>query len=231
MADVITSVVTTTVAATAAASPTKSGTRAAHQGGILEGANPSEFNPKDPIIVFIIQVRLPGASSPRGAKALLTSRIRIGRHYHHLLPPPALSFVQTQTATSDCGNHWGYPARPLGPGSDTRLQRTHLSGAVHAHPLLGGKPGLGAFLVSGRPGSGFATSVFQLEDCSGRRSRRNGAAVRARLCHRVWFIPSIQRRRRARADKFRNFHALYWCRHGNHGMWWEWLGVIAANSR
>jgi hypothetical protein len=65
MADVITSVVTTTVAATSAARPTKSGTRAAHQGGILEGADPSEFNPKDPIIVFIIQVWLPG-HRPRG---------------------------------------------------------------------------------------------------------------------------------------------------------------------
>ncbi|KAL8756864.1 MAG: hypothetical protein Q9184_004365 [Pyrenodesmia sp. 2 TL-2023] len=29
--------------------------RAAHQGGILEGANPSVYNPKDPIIMFIIQ--------------------------------------------------------------------------------------------------------------------------------------------------------------------------------
>lgn len=54
MADVITSIVTATVTAKPAA--TSSNSRVAHQGGILEGANPSRFNPKDPITVFIIQV-------------------------------------------------------------------------------------------------------------------------------------------------------------------------------
>lgn len=32
--------------------------RAKAQGGILEGENPTHYNPKDPIIIFIIQVRV-----------------------------------------------------------------------------------------------------------------------------------------------------------------------------
>ncbi|KAL8639627.1 MAG: hypothetical protein Q9226_008853, partial [Calogaya cf. arnoldii] len=36
-------------------SPPAGGVRAAHQGGILEGANPSHYDSKNPIILFIIQ--------------------------------------------------------------------------------------------------------------------------------------------------------------------------------
>jgi hypothetical protein len=32
------------------------GDRAPSQGGVIEGSNPTEYNPKDPIIIFIIQV-------------------------------------------------------------------------------------------------------------------------------------------------------------------------------
>lgn len=43
--------------ATSAAAPTSTGgNRAAPQGGVIEGANPSVYNPKDPITMFIIQV-------------------------------------------------------------------------------------------------------------------------------------------------------------------------------
>lgn len=39
-------------------SPTATSTlRASNQGGIIDGANPTKYNPKDPIILFIIQVR------------------------------------------------------------------------------------------------------------------------------------------------------------------------------
>lgn len=34
-----------------------SSNRAPEQAGILEGNNPTHYNPKDPIIVFIIQVQ------------------------------------------------------------------------------------------------------------------------------------------------------------------------------
>jgi hypothetical protein len=55
MASTILSTVTATVTAKAAAAATAA-SRAAKQGGILEGANPSKYDSKNPIIIFIIQV-------------------------------------------------------------------------------------------------------------------------------------------------------------------------------
>lgn len=54
----VTSVVTELVTrtASAAAATSSSSNRAPLQGGILDGMNPSVYNPKDPIITFIIQV-------------------------------------------------------------------------------------------------------------------------------------------------------------------------------
>ncbi|KAL9599980.1 MAG: hypothetical protein Q9219_003449 [cf. Caloplaca sp. 3 TL-2023] len=49
-----TSLVSQTMKGTTSPAPTSS-VRASHQGGILEGANPSEYDPKNPIIIFIIQ--------------------------------------------------------------------------------------------------------------------------------------------------------------------------------
>ncbi|GKT48824.1 K(+)/H(+) antiporter 1 [Colletotrichum spaethianum] len=48
------------VTATSSAAPTSStgGNRAPSQGGVIEGANPSHYNPKDPITMFIIQAGL-----------------------------------------------------------------------------------------------------------------------------------------------------------------------------
>ncbi|THZ89102.1 hypothetical protein D6C84_00398 [Aureobasidium pullulans] len=48
----VTDIVTKTIAMSATASSTA---RAKAQGGILEGENPTHYNPKDPIIIFIIQ--------------------------------------------------------------------------------------------------------------------------------------------------------------------------------
>ncbi|KAI5202542.1 hypothetical protein E4T39_04691 [Aureobasidium subglaciale] len=56
MASTVTAFVTDTVTKTVAMSATASSTaRAKAQGGILEGENPTHYNPKDPIIIFIIQ--------------------------------------------------------------------------------------------------------------------------------------------------------------------------------
>ncbi|THZ14161.1 hypothetical protein D6C91_07466 [Aureobasidium pullulans] len=56
MAATVTAFVTDTVTKTIAISATASSTaRAKAQGGILEGENPTHYNPKDPIIIFIIQ--------------------------------------------------------------------------------------------------------------------------------------------------------------------------------
>jgi hypothetical protein len=49
----VTEIVTKTINATTTASGTL---RAPPQGGILEGGNPSQYDPKNPIILFIIQV-------------------------------------------------------------------------------------------------------------------------------------------------------------------------------
>lgn len=50
----VTDVITKTVTATSASA--SSTLRANPQGGILEGANPSKYDPKNPLIMFIIQV-------------------------------------------------------------------------------------------------------------------------------------------------------------------------------
>ncbi|KAL8824397.1 MAG: hypothetical protein Q9191_005084 [Dirinaria sp. TL-2023a] len=54
MASTVLATVTKTVTAKAAAATTAA-SRAAKQGGILEGANPSKYDSKNPIIIFIIQ--------------------------------------------------------------------------------------------------------------------------------------------------------------------------------
>ena len=52
----VTSYVTHTV--TSAAASASSTNRTPPQGGIIEGGNPSVYDPKNPIIMFIIQVYL-----------------------------------------------------------------------------------------------------------------------------------------------------------------------------
>lgn len=47
---------TVTVTASAATATASSSTKVTPQGGILEGSNPSEYDPKNPVILFIIQV-------------------------------------------------------------------------------------------------------------------------------------------------------------------------------
>lgn len=56
MASIVTSIITTTASAKPAA--TSAALRVASQGGILDGGNPSKYNPKDPITIFIIQVNV-----------------------------------------------------------------------------------------------------------------------------------------------------------------------------
>jgi hypothetical protein len=52
----IASVVTKTVTAASASASPSATLRATPQGGILEGSNPSQYDPKNPIFLFIIQV-------------------------------------------------------------------------------------------------------------------------------------------------------------------------------
>ena len=53
----VTEVVTSVVTTTASAATASSTLRARPQGGILEGEDPSVYDSKNPIILFIIQVR------------------------------------------------------------------------------------------------------------------------------------------------------------------------------
>lgn len=59
MALSVTSAVAKTISATiaSASAAATSGNKATPQGGILEGGNPSTYDPKNPITLFIIQVR------------------------------------------------------------------------------------------------------------------------------------------------------------------------------
>ncbi|WYZ45485.1 hypothetical protein EsH8_VIII_000801 [Colletotrichum jinshuiense] len=54
----ITSLLTATATSSAAPTSSTGGSRAPSQGGVIEGANPSHYNPKDPITIFIIQAGL-----------------------------------------------------------------------------------------------------------------------------------------------------------------------------
>lgn len=49
---------TVTRTVTAASSTSTSGSRAPPQGGVFEGANPTHFDPKNPITLFVIQAVL-----------------------------------------------------------------------------------------------------------------------------------------------------------------------------
>jgi hypothetical protein len=69
----VTQVVTSVVSAASAASASST-LRARPQGGILEGEDPSVYDAKNPIILFIIQVRnsLPTAVTGTSALTCLT---------------------------------------------------------------------------------------------------------------------------------------------------------------
>ena len=68
------------------------GNRAPSQGGVIEGMNPSKYNPKDPITMFIIQVCLANAEPPLACMPLLN--YRTGRPHHYRLPHPPLASLQ-----------------------------------------------------------------------------------------------------------------------------------------
>ncbi|GKT71713.1 sodium hydrogen exchanger family protein [Colletotrichum tofieldiae] len=54
----VTSLLSATATSSAAPTSSTGGNRAPSQGGVIEGANPSHYNPKDPITMFIIQAGL-----------------------------------------------------------------------------------------------------------------------------------------------------------------------------
>ena len=189
MASVITSVVTATVTAKPAA--TSATSRAATQGGILEGLNPSKYDPKNPLIMFIIQVFEIPANVPRSFWAVTPLTMSIGRHHHHLLPDLALPALQASTTSSHCGNYRRHPVRSISVRTDTRLHKCHIPNSLNTHADLGCQPRPGALLVSGRAGSRLATTLVQLESSTQCGRCGNGAAVWTGLRHRLRLISSI----------------------------------------
>ena len=59
MATPVANTVTATVTKTIGSATATSTLRAVPQGGVLEGADPSVYDPKNPLIIFIIQVPIP----------------------------------------------------------------------------------------------------------------------------------------------------------------------------
>jgi hypothetical protein len=86
MSSTISSLVTTTTTSPAASS---TAARVTPQGGILEGANPSEYDSKNPIILFIIQVCAIELHLPARLSVSPTSRPSTINHQYP--PSPAQS--------------------------------------------------------------------------------------------------------------------------------------------
>lgn len=187
MASVITSVVTATVTATS--TTTSASSRVAAQGGILEGSNPSKYDPKNPLILFIIQVSQ--SNAPGSLAFARLTRDQTGRHHHHLLPNPPLPTLQASTTSSHCRNYRRHTVRSLSVRADTRLHECYISISLHADTDPRGQSWSGALLVSGRAGSGLATTIVQLESSNQRGRCGNGAAFWTGLCDRLRLVSSI----------------------------------------
>jgi hypothetical protein len=82
------------------------------QAGILEGSNPSKYNPADPIVLFIIQV-----GDVLSAMSLLGFMVAyaIGAdhgvlttvcYHHHCMSSATLASFEVSTAEGYCGGYW-----------------------------------------------------------------------------------------------------------------------------
>jgi hypothetical protein len=126
-------------AALAAAS---NATRATPQGGILEGENPTIYDMKNPVIIFIIQVSSsPTRQQPR--KSSVPSqhnqfiRCRLtdtasGWHNPNFLPPPSLPPLPHPSAPSHRRSNRWHPPWALRVWPHPPLQRHHLPARRHA---------------------------------------------------------------------------------------------------
>jgi hypothetical protein len=112
MAATVTAFVTDTITKTVSMAATAASTaRAKAQGGILEGENPTHYNPKDPIIIFIIQV-----FEPYDFDMLCIDSDFLGWRDHPLLSLAPLALVENPTASCHCRSHRWCLTRPLGHG-------------------------------------------------------------------------------------------------------------------
>lgn len=210
MASTIISTVTATITAKATATSVAD-QRAASQGGIIEGENPSKYDSKNPIIIFIIQVSRSICQAP----SPLT--MRTGWHHHCLHPPPPFPSLQDAPTACHCGNHWRYPPWPFGLRTHTRLLGCHLSQSLHAYTFASRQCWPCALLVLGRSRSRPATPGIELEDRTECGRCWYGFAFWPGLRHRIRPVPSVQGGAWARTNQFWDLHVIRWCRDGYHG--------------
>jgi hypothetical protein len=112
MAATVTAFVTDTITKTVSMAATAASTaRAKAQGGILEGENPTHYNPKDPIIIFIIQV-----CEPYGFEMMCIYSDFPGWRNYPLLSLTPLASIQNSTASCHRRSHWWCLTWPLGHG-------------------------------------------------------------------------------------------------------------------
>ena len=210
MASTIISTVTATIIAQATASSVAD-QRAASQGGIIEGENPSKYDSKNPIIIFIIQV------SRYESKASTALTVFTGRHHHYLHPPPAFSSLQDAPTSCHCGNRWRYPPRPVGLRTHTRLLGCHLPQGLHADAFASRQCWPRALLVLGRSRSRPATAGIELENSTQCGRCWYGFAIWPRLRDRIRAVPSVSGRVRIGTDQFWDIRAVRWGRNGYYG--------------
>lgn len=137
--------------------------RAAAQGGLLKGSNPSTYDPKNPIIVFIIQVCLATVAvlqahrtdAPWNRLALSSSSIA-----------SSISTLQDTATTSHCRSHWWNLTRPISPRSCPKLQQCDLPRSFHTHPHNGRKRGPDPHPLPRWARGGSPPACLKLADCT-----------------------------------------------------------------
>lgn len=188
--------------------------RAPAQGGILQGANPSVYDPKNPIILFIIQVCL--SLVLMVLKSKLTISIP-GRYHHHLLQTPPLAPLKDPPTKSYRGSHWWHTPGTVRHGPHPRLHRCHLSYRLDAYPEHGSQRRAHPLPLPGWARSGSETHGIKLEDCIERWGSWNGSSIWLGMRNCLRSISRIPHRSRSSADKLWNLHAVRWCGNGNYG--------------
>ncbi len=196
-------------------------TPAPGQGGILEGANPSIYDPKNPIVMFIIQASstpLPAHSQTPGERELTWSLCSIGRYHHHLLSPPPLPPLQDSPAPCHRRSHRWHSPGPLGLRSHPRLHQCHLSRRLHAHPQLLRQRWLDSLSLPGGAGGRSQAAGQQLADCVECWGGGDGPTVWLGVGDCIWTVSSVQDRQWTGADQFRDVYAVCWGGYGHYGM-------------
>lgn len=173
--------VTKTIASTTASSTL----RVASQDGIIGGSDPSVYDPKNPIIIFIIQV------TPLNTPNHIQTDITPGRHNPPLLPPPPLPPRPPAPTPRHRRSHRRRPPRPLRHGPHPRFHSDHLSFGRHAESNPRRQPGSRAVPFPRRAGSRPALSRQQLARGAQCGLCGDGAAIWIGVCDCVGAVSSV----------------------------------------